>query len=35
MNEAQQLTYDMAKKGASAVSAEALAPVVDWYKAHK
>ena len=35
LNEAQQLTYDMAKKGASAVSAEALAPVVDWYKAHK
>ena len=35
LNETQQLTYDMAKKGASAVSAEALAPVVDWYKAHK
>lgn len=35
LNEAQQLTYDMAKKGASAVSAGALAPVVDWYKAHK
>ena len=35
LNEAQQLTYDMAKKGASAVSAGALAPVVEWYKAHK
>ena len=29
---AQQLTYDMATKGASAVSAENLAPIIDWYK---
>ena len=29
---AQQLTYDMVTKGASAVKAENLAEVIDWYK---
>lgn len=32
LSPAQQLTYDMATKGASAVSAENLAPIIDWYK---
>ena len=32
LNPAQQLTYDMVTKGASAVKAENLAPVIDWYK---
>jgi len=32
LNPAQQLTYDMATKGASAVSAENLTPIIDWYK---
>ncbi len=32
LNPAQQLTYDMATKGASAVSAGNLQPVIDWYK---
>ena len=35
LNEAQQKMYDMVKKGGSAVSAEALQPVIDWYRAHK
>ena len=26
------VTYDMATKGASAVSAENLTPIIDWYK---
>ena len=30
--QSQQLTYDMATKGASAVSAENLTPIIDWYK---
>ena len=32
LSPAQQLTYDMATKGASAVSAENLTPIIDWYK---
>lgn len=32
LSPAQQLTYDMAIKGASAVSAENLTPIIDWYK---
>ena len=34
-NAAQQLTYDMVTKGASAVSAENLQPVLDWYNENK
>lgn len=30
LNPAQQLTYDMATKGASAVCPENLRPVIDW-----
>ena len=30
LNPAQQLTYDMATKGASAVCPENLQPVIDW-----
>ena len=29
---AQQLTYDMAEKGASAVKQENLTDIVNWYK---
>lgn len=29
---AQQLTYDMATRGASAVKQENLTSIVDWYK---
>ncbi len=32
LSPAQQLTYDMATKGASAVKAENLADIIDWYK---
>ena len=32
LSPAQQLTYDMVTKGASAVKTENLAPVIDWYK---
>ena len=35
LNETQQLTYDMATKGASAVSMENLQPVLDWYNENK
>lgn len=35
LNEAQQLTYDMATKGASAVSLENLQGVIDWYNQTK
>ena len=35
LNEAQQLTYDMATKGASAVSLENLHGVIDWYNQTK
>ena len=35
LNPAQQLTYDMATKGASAVCPENLQPVIDWYNSVK
>lgn len=35
LNEVQQKMYNMAKNGGSAVSDEALRPVIDWYSAHK
>lgn len=35
LNPAQQLTYDMVTKGASAVCPENLRPVIDWYNSVK
>ena len=35
LSTAQQLTYDMATTGASAVSAENLAPIITWYEQTK
>jgi len=35
LSAAQQLTYDMATTGASAVSAENLAPIITWYEQTK
>lgn len=35
LSAAQQLTYDMATKGASAVSLANLQPVIDWYNSVK
>lgn len=35
LNEAQQMTYDMATKGASNVKAENLQGVIDWYQQNK
>lgn len=35
LDDDEQKMYRMVKKGGSAVSAEALQPVIDWYSAHK